>query len=51
MIDMKGGNVFADHIFKSKPPINEVFPSFNNSVEFNKHFGPVLSISTSPFQK
>lgn len=51
MIEMKSMQVFADHIFKSKPPIQHVYPPFapSNLMLFEKHHGPVLSCDTSPF--
>lgn len=45
--------VYADRIFDAKPPIQFLYPPFNSRqcTDYEKHYGPVLSISTSPFNK
>ena len=45
--------VFVTNIFGSKPPIHSIYPPFSSKqvMIFEKHYGPVLTISTSPFNK
>lgn len=45
--------VFANHIFSSKPPLHMLYPPLTGrqSMQYDKHYGPVLGVSTSPFNK
>ena len=45
--------VYANHIFSSKPPLQMLYPPFTGrqSTQYDKHHGPVLGISASPFNK
>jgi WD40 repeat protein len=45
--------VYANHIFAAKPPIQMIYPPFidRQAINYDKHFGPVLGVSASPFNK
>jgi len=46
-------NVYVNHIFTAKPPIQHIYRPFNaqQCSNFDPHYGPVTSISFSPFNK
>ena len=51
MIEMKAMQVFADHIFKSKPDLKRLYPPFGarQMNTYEKHHVPVLATASSPF--